>query len=147
MSIYEEVINRVLKQVKVNREIWNSSTEAYLPDGEQTIIHSLLFSFSSPFTFQGLHCPEELIRIFKEATNFAVNVIVRGERDSTTEVLKKSDFRRVAKELMGSWDIQDYLILQDILVVDFILHFHGLNSGEFKSGISVYDLANGEEMR
>ena len=50
---YKDVQDTVLKKVKINEQIWNSSMEQYLPPGEQYIKKALRFSLSSPFTFEG----------------------------------------------------------------------------------------------
>jgi hypothetical protein len=50
---YIKVRDEVLKLVKINEQIWNSSMDAYLPSGEPYILKALRFSLSSPFTYSG----------------------------------------------------------------------------------------------
>ena len=69
---YKDVQDTVLKKVKINEQIWNSSMEQYLPPGEQYIKKALRFSLSSPFTYDGSLSAAEIIKIYKEASDFAI---------------------------------------------------------------------------
>ena len=53
IDLYIKVRDEVLKLVKINEQIWNSSMDVYLPSGELYIIKALKFSLSSPFTYSG----------------------------------------------------------------------------------------------
>ena len=114
--------------------------EAYLSSSEKYIQTALQFSLASPFTFVGPQTENELIAIYQAATKFASYAINKGERDETVEVKEKSNFKTVINEEMGDGDEQDILILYDYMLIDFIFHIYGLNSVEFKSGVSAYNL-------
>lgn len=53
IELYQEVQDQILKKVKINEQIWNSSMEVYLPSGEQYIRKAIRFSMSSPYIYTG----------------------------------------------------------------------------------------------
>jgi len=64
-----------LKKVKINEQIWNQSMEQYLPPGEQYIKRALRFSLASPFTFEGSQSADQIVQIYKEASDFGIKLI------------------------------------------------------------------------
>lgn len=53
ISHYQLVQDQILKKVKINENIWNSSMEVYLPNGELYIRKAIKFSMSSPYQYSG----------------------------------------------------------------------------------------------
>lgn len=76
--MYKDVQDKILAKVKINEAIWNQSMEQYLPEGEQYITKALRFSMSSPFTYSGSKSPEEILKIYQDASDFAIALITKG---------------------------------------------------------------------
>jgi hypothetical protein len=116
----------VLKKVKINEQIWNSSMEQYLPPGEQYIKKALRFSLSSPFTFEGSQTEVEITKMYKEASDFAIQMVTVGKAND-----EKSDpsanFNKILVENLGD-DEQDKLIVLDYIIIDYVLEHFGLSS-------------------
>ena len=67
-----DVQDTILKKVKINEQIWNSSMEQYLPPGEQYIKKALRFSLSSPFTFEGPQSSDQIVKMYRDASEFGI---------------------------------------------------------------------------
>jgi hypothetical protein len=100
--------------------------EQYLPPGEQYIRKALRFSLSSPFTFNGAHSAADIIKIYKDASDFAIRMISIGNTPTET-VSAETNFRTILIENLGD-DEQDKLIVLDYLIIDFVLENHNLSS-------------------
>ena len=129
----------MLKIIKVNEQIWNSSMDVYLPSGETYIKRALLFSLSSPFAYTGSLSEEEVLKIYLEATDFALNLILKGTTDGSTPKDDKSSFVSVLEKNQID-DEQEKLIMLDYIMIDYVKNRVGLSSCEFKSAISAYNL-------
>lgn len=78
INMYKGVQDKILAKVKINEAIWNHSMEQYLPEGEQYITKALRFSLSSPFTYSGGKSSDEILKIYIEASDFAIALITKG---------------------------------------------------------------------
>ena len=76
ISLYQEVQDQILKKVKINENIWNSSMEIYLPNGELYIRKAIRFSLSSPFQYTGDKKEKEITEIYKSASNFGLKLLI-----------------------------------------------------------------------
>ena len=81
LQLYQAAQDKVLKRVKINDNIWNQSMDAYLPEGREYVINALKFTQSSPFTFSGQQNEDQVFLIFKEAVEFALNLVVDKKCD------------------------------------------------------------------
>jgi hypothetical protein len=97
-----------------------------LPPGEQYIRKALRFSLSSPFTFDGAQSGAEIIKIYKEASDFAIRMISVGNTPTET-ASEETNFKSILIENLGD-DEQDKLIVLDYLIIDFVLENYNLSS-------------------
>ena len=97
---YKDVQDTVLKKVKINEQIWNSSMEQYLPPGEQYIKKALRFSLSSPFTFEGDYSSAQVVNMYKEASEFAIQLITEGTT-AGEKATPESNFRTILVDNLG----------------------------------------------
>jgi len=73
----------------------------YLPSGEQYIRKAFTFSLSSPFLDRsGLPVPK-IWDIFKEAVQFALNMITMGSRSENENNSSRINFKNVLNEVLG----------------------------------------------
>lgn len=59
----------ILKKVKIQELIWNSSMEIYLPSGEPYIRKAIRFSMSSPYVYTGDQSSSDIISTYKNASD------------------------------------------------------------------------------
>lgn len=136
IGLYQQVQDQILKKVKINENIWNSSMEVYLPSGEPYIRKAIRFSMSSPYKYEGEKTESKIIEIYKEASDFGLKMLV----DSQV-------FNNVLLDQGELDDEQDKLIILDYLVIDYVKAHHGLSSNSFKSAISAYGLLEQSDLR
>lgn len=110
--------------------------EMYLPSGESYIRKAIRFSMSSPYNYKGSKSPQEIVDIFKQASDFGLNLLVGS-----------ASFNKVLVEHGELDDEQDKLIILDYLVIDFVKATHGMASNTFKAAISSFDLLEDSEMQ
>ena len=67
--------DQILKKVKINENIWNSSMEVYLPNGELYIRKAIKFSMSSPYVYTGNKSKAEIIEIYTTASDFGLKLL------------------------------------------------------------------------
>ena len=127
IRFYSDVQENILKQVLVNENTWNNSMETYLPPGEQYIKRALRFSMSSPFLYEGSKKENEIQDLYIQSMTFGL------------KELTESKLFNESLEQQGI-DDQDKLIYLDYLVIDFLREKHEINSNEFKSAVSTYNL-------
>ena len=97
IAMYKEVQDKILAKVKINEAIWNSSMEQYLPEGEQYITKALKFSLSSPFTYSGGKSAEEILKIYTDASDFAIALITKGHTASEQKK-NETNFKSILTE-------------------------------------------------
>ena len=61
----------VLKEAKINENVWTSTVQKFLPFGKLYIERAAMLSVSSPFTFTGAQTRDEILAMYKEAASFA----------------------------------------------------------------------------
>ena len=127
ISFYSNVQESILQQVMVNENTWNNSMEAYLPPGENYIRRALRFSMSSPFKYDRKKNEKTIEELYTSSMSFGL------------KQLTESKLFNESLEEQGI-DEQDKLIYLDYLVIDFLRENHGINSNEFKSAVSTYNL-------
>jgi len=81
------VQDQILKKVKINENIWNSSMEVYLPSGEPYIRKAIRFSMSSPFVYSGNKSKADIIEIYTTASDFGLKLMTDSVNFNT--VLKE----------------------------------------------------------
>lgn len=62
--LYQKVQDLILKRVKINENIWNSSMEVYLPPGESYISKAIRFSMSSPYSYNQGKSKQEITQLY-----------------------------------------------------------------------------------
>jgi len=77
--------------------------EAYLPEGEQYITKALKFSLSSPFTYSGKKSSDEILKIYQDASDFAISLITKGFSPSEKNDAK-TNFKTILTEVVGTDD-------------------------------------------
>lgn len=80
---YQLVQDQILKKVKINENIWNSSMEVYLPSGEAYIRKAIRFSLSSPFIYEGNKSSGEITDIYCKASDFGLALLVDSKTFNT----------------------------------------------------------------
>ena len=100
--------------------------EQYLPPGEQYIKKALRFSLSSPFTFEGPQSSEQIIKMYKDASEFGIKLITVGTIEGE-KADPESNFKKILVDNLGD-DEQDKLIVLDYLVIDYVLDKYDLSS-------------------
>jgi len=121
IKMYKDMQDQILAVVKINETIWNKSMETYLSDGEQYITNALKFSLSSPFTYSGKKSSDEILKIYQDASDFAISLITKGFSPSEKNDAK-TNFKTILTEVVGTDDEQDKLIVLDYLIIDFVIH-------------------------
>lgn len=76
INLYQEVQDMILKKVKINENIWNSSMEIHLPAGEQYVRKALRFSMSSPFRYSGNESESSIAEMYKTASDFGLKTLI-----------------------------------------------------------------------
>lgn len=108
--------------------------DVYLPSGEAYVRKAICFSMSSPFKFSGKQNAQEIMNIYTEASNFALEKLKNG-----------SVFNDILGQQTELDDEQDKLIILDYLVIDYIREKHNINSKDFKSAVSAMDLLSNND--
>ena len=75
IKIYQREQDEVLKIVKINGQIWNSSMDVYLPQGELYIMKALRFSTASPYTYSGKVSQAKIIELYCSASQFGIETL------------------------------------------------------------------------
>ncbi len=144
IELYKKTQEGMLKRVKVNENIWNSSMDEYLPGGQDYILNAIRYSLSSPFAYMGEHADHKVFSIFKQGIEMALALVCKGS--VSQEEPAAANFKQALVAEMGQIDEQDSLLVLDYLVVDLIYQAEGMNSTELKSAISAYSLVDTQEM-
>jgi len=100
---------------------------------------------SSPFTYSGGKSANEILNIYKEASDFAIALTTKGFTAKETQS-PQTNFKSILTEVVGTDDEQDKLIVLDYLIIDFVLHHHNMGSSQIKSAISAHELLKSEEL-
>jgi hypothetical protein len=119
--------------------------ETYLPEGEQYISKALKFSLSSPFTYNGGKSADVIMKIYQEASDFAIALITKGYT-ATEKENAQNNFKTILTEAVGTDDEQDKLIVLDYLIIDYVIYHHDMGSSQIKSAISAYELLDSPEL-
>lgn len=77
IELYRGVQEGVLKLVKINEQIWNSSMDTYLPSGAQYITKALKQSLKSPFNYTLNNSEEEVLQTFLTSAEWALDIITK----------------------------------------------------------------------
>uniref|UniRef100_A0A7S3CN90 Uncharacterized protein n=1 Tax=Strombidium rassoulzadegani TaxID=1082188 RepID=A0A7S3CN90_9SPIT len=120
--------------------------DEYLPSGETYIQRALFFSLSSPFNYSGSLGEQEIEKLYLEATDFALNLILKGTTDGSAPKDDKCNFAKVLEKNQID-DEQEKLIMLDYIMIDFVKNRASLSSCEFKSAVSAYDLQNKKSLQ
>lgn len=75
INLYQEVQDQILKKVKINENIWNSSMEVYLPAGEPYVRKAIRFSMSSPYKYTGDKSEQDITQIYTTASDFGLTML------------------------------------------------------------------------
>lgn len=71
--------DQILKKVKINENIWNSSMEVYLPSGEPYIRKAIRFSMSSPYKYNGNKSESDITAIYVGASDFGLKLLTSSK--------------------------------------------------------------------
>lgn len=74
--------------------------EQYLPPGEQYIKKALRFSLSSPFTFEDDFSSAQVVNMYKDASEFAIQLITKGTT-ANEKASPESNFKTILVENLG----------------------------------------------
>lgn len=108
----------------------------YLPSGESYIRKAIRFSMSSPYNYTGSKSQQEIVDIYKQASDFGLNLLIGS-----------ASFNKVLLDHGELDDEQDKLIILDYLVIDFVKYTFGMGSNTFKAAISSFDLLEDSQMQ
>lgn len=82
---------------------------------------------SSPFTYSGGKSQHEILKIYQDASDFAIALITKGYTSKEKEN-PKINFKCILTEAVGTDDEQDKLIVLDYLIIDYVIHYHQMGS-------------------
>jgi len=100
---------------------------------------------SSPFTYSGGKKADEILKIYQDASDFAIALITKGYTPNE-KVNQSTNFKSILTEAVGTDDEQDKLIVLDYLIIDYVIHYHQMGSSQIKSAISAYELLQTPEL-
>ena len=100
---------------------------------------------SIPFTYNGKKSSDEILKIYQDASDFAISLITKGFAPSEKNDAK-TNFKTILTEVVGTDDEQDKLIVLDYLIIDYVIHHQSMSSSQIKSAISAYELMETPEL-
>lgn len=144
--MYGRYLDEALKLTNINKAIWEYSVNHHLSHGKEYTLRASTLSLNSPFSYNGNKTKQEILDIYNDAVNFAIDHICKSNKTGTQclyhIIQSQKQYENEEEDIH-----QCVVIVFDFVVQDYILHNYGISGTEFKSAICAFGIQEDDSFK